>query len=413
MNFEILRKLYQRIEEKHKNNDTIELIIRASFPHKKILIEKLKRFSRIKYESEFLPYFSLEIKTDIAYKITNFVYKNLNDELFKNLEDDLSYIESIEPSNKVVIPKPKHPPRVKSGYNTLWNLKAIGFYNLRDFDSDVKIGIIDTGIDYYHKELSANFLESKGYDFVEENNQPLDKNGHGTHVAGTICSKNCGIARKTTIYALRVLDENGSGTEVNVMRAIEWGLKHKIDVLNMSLGSEDASSAFEELCNYAFNSGMYLVAAAGNSYFGYNFPAAFDCVISVAAINEEKKHAYFSNISDKNDISAPGTNILSTFPNNQYAIMDGTSMACPHVSASIGIAISKMRNHNKSKDAESIMKNCAEKLYNNTHYDYESVFGAGLLRIDSMIEKIVQENLAFEIKDYFNDYFRDFYEQKG
>ncbi|MGC8929170.1 MAG: S8 family peptidase [Candidatus Woesearchaeota archaeon] len=408
MDFERLRKLYQSIEEKHKSNESIELIIRASFPHKKRIVEKFKKFGRIKYESEFLPYFSLEIKTEFAYKMTNFVYKNIRNSAFESLEDELIYIESIEPSSKVSIPKPKAPKMANSRMKVLWNLEAIGFYNAMDLSCDARIGIIDTGVDYFHNELSENFLELKGYDFVEEHYSPLDKNGHGTHVAGIICSKNCGIARIAKIYSLRVLDENGAGSEVNVMRAIEWGLKQKLDVLNMSLGSENASSAFEELCNYAYNSGVYLVAAAGNNYFGYNYPAAFDCVISVAAIDQEKRHAYFSNISDKNDISAPGTNILSTFPKNQYAVLDGTSMACPHASAGIAIALSKIRQFNKLYEAESVMKNSAEKLYNNTDYDYESVFGAGLLRLDLMINKIIQERLAFEIKNFFGDFYNGY-----
>jgi subtilisin family serine protease len=346
----------------------------------------------------------LEIKTEFAYKITNFVYKNVRDSILDNLEDELIYIESIELSNKVMIPKPKSPQRQKLGMQGLWNLEAIGFYNATDLNCDSRIGVIDTGVDYFHNELCENFLEMKGYDFVEEHDSPLDKNGHGTHVTGIICSKNCGIARNAKLYSLRVLDENGAGSEVNVMRAIEWGIKHKLDVLNMSLGSEDASSAFEELCNYAYNSGVYLVAVAGNNYFGYNYPAAFDCVISVAAIDQEKKHAYFSNISDKNDISAPGTSILSTFPKNQYAILDGTSMACPHASAGIAIALSKIRQYNKLDEAESVMKNSAEKLYNNKDYDYESVYGAGLLRIDLMINKIIQEKLALEIKKHLGDF---------
>ncbi|MEM2121377.1 MAG: S8 family peptidase [Candidatus Woesearchaeota archaeon] len=397
MNFSKIQRLYQKIDDHNRKGKSIELIIKASFPFKKRIIEKLSRLGKINYESEFLPYFSLELKTDLAYKITNFVYKNLNEIFLQQYEEELKHIELIEYSNVFKIPEIKFQKN-RLEMKELWNLQAIGFYNANNLSCNSTIGIIDTGVDYNHKELSDNFLKLKGYDFVEENYYPMDKNGHGTHVAGIICSKSCGIAHDAKIYSLRVLDENGSGSEVDVMRAIEWGIKQKVDVLSMSLGSEEASSAFEELCNFAYNSGIYLVAAAGNNYFGYNYPAAFDCVISVAAIDENKNHAYFSNISDKNDISAPGTNILSTFPNNQYAILAGTSMSCPHVSAAIAIALSRIREFGKSVDAELIMKRTAEKLYNNTDFDYESVFGAGLLRLDLLINKIMQEKLALEIK---------------
>ncbi|PIN72951.1 hypothetical protein COV21_00590, partial [Candidatus Woesearchaeota archaeon CG10_big_fil_rev_8_21_14_0_10_45_5] len=153
-----------------------------------------------------------------------------------------------------------------------------------------------------------------GYDFVEKTGNPMDRSGHGTHVAGTAAGSYCGIARASRLYAIRVLDEDGSGSEADVMKGIEWALKSNIQIVNMSLGSPEYSEAFKEMCYYASSQGMIICAAAGNDGEPtYNYPSSFEPVISVAAVDKRNKHAYFSNINDLVDISAPGVDIISSY----------------------------------------------------------------------------------------------------
>jgi len=404
MNFKRIRRLFAKIDESKHKNESIELILKTTALKKKLLIKKFKLFSKITYESEFLPYFAVRVKPEFAFHIANFVHKNIEHETISFVMQELNYVKSLEISEKVyaLSTRSYSPKYLRNNIANLWNLEAIGFYNIeqsKNLGSGVKIGVIDTGVDYTHSELKYHFESLKGFDFVD-GQEPYDRNGHGTHVAGIIAGNSCGIASDSTLYSLRVLDEDGAGSEVLVMSAIEWALKNNVDIVNMSLGSSEASQAFEDLCSFAYNSGLLMVAAAGNEYFGYSYPAAFESVISVAAINKNKEHAPFSNISDMNNISAPGTKILSCFPNNTYEILDGTSMAAPHVTGALASALSKSGFNTSNASLETIMEETSERLINNTDYDYHDVFGAGLLRVDLMLDQLSNYALAYKIKSF-------------
>ena len=144
-----------------------------------------------------------------------------------------------------------------------------------------------------------------------------------------------------------------------------------------------ASQALEEVCRYAWQQGVLLVAAAGNNGYGPSYPAAFgEPVIAVAAGDEDLQHPDFSSIWETNDISAPGVNIISTYLGEGYAQMSGTSMASPHVTGSLALAGSI----GAAGDLEEIMKETA----NNDGYNEPDVFGAGLIRVDKMAQYLSQ-----------------------
>jgi subtilisin family serine protease len=199
----------------------------------------------------------------------------------------------------------------------------------------VKVGIIDTGIDYTHEDLSANY--KGGIDYANGDNDPKDDNGHGTHVSGTVAAADngvgvIGVAPSASLYGIKVLDRWGSGTFADVIAGIDWAAQNGMDVANMSLGASVGSSGLQNACDNAYASGVLLVAAAGNDYGGpVNYPAKYASVVAVSAIDQGDKLASFSNYGKEVEFAAPGVSVLSTYKGNRYAYMDGTSMATPHV----------------------------------------------------------------------------------
>ncbi|MGE3986228.1 MAG: S8 family serine peptidase, partial [Dehalococcoidia bacterium] len=206
----------------------------------------------------------------------------------------------------------------------------------------VKVAIIDTGIDTDHPDLAANY--AGGYDFVNNDAVPEDDNGHGTHVAGTIAAVDngnglVGVAPKATIYSLKVLAANGSGSYANVVKGIEWASGAnpngvKADIISMSLGGP-ADSALQAAVDYAANNGVLVVAAAGNNGPTTNtisYPGAYTNAFAVAATDSNNNVASFSTRGSYVDIAAPGVSINSTWLNGGTNTISGTSMATPHVS---------------------------------------------------------------------------------
>jgi len=373
-------RLFSKLERAVKG---IELIIEVS--NKNAALKALKRFGEC-HTFEFIPYLSLDCSIEDARKLSELKYGRAKDRTFeRSFSDSIEHIVSIEPAAKVSIPpmRPGINYYRRADEEKLWNLENIGLYSAleRASGSGVSIGIIDTGCDYTHPEISARFGSEKGYDFVEKTGNPMDRSGHGTHVAGTAAGSYCGIARASRLYAIRVLDEDGSGSEADVMKGIEWALKSNIQIVNMSLGSPEYSEAFKEMCYYASSQGMIICAAAGNDGEPtYNYPSSFEPVISVAAVDKRNKHAYFSNINDLVDISAPGVDIISSYMGGGYRMLSGTSMATPHVAGCIALAISAGIENQYCEDR---MKSRAEHLYEENVP--AEAFGAGLIRIDSMV----------------------------
>ncbi len=216
------------------------------------------------------------------------------------------------------------------------HVKATDAQDLGYTGQGVKVGVIDTGIDYTHEDLHV----TGGISFVDGTTGYIDDNGHGTHVAGTIAALNnemgvIGIAPNAELYAIKVLDQNGSGSYSDVVAGIEWAIDYNINILNMSLGGTAQSKTLEKAVNKAYDSGILLVAAAGNN--GYSkkgtigYPAAYSSVIAVGAVYQNNTRASFSSVGRQLELMAPGVDILSTVPNNGYESYNGTSMASPHV----------------------------------------------------------------------------------
>ncbi len=207
--------------------------------------------------------------------------------------------------------------------------------------SGVKVGIIDTGIDHGHPDLAANYVS--GIDYVNNDNDPMDDNGHGSHVSGTVGAIDnsigvIGVAPSVSLYGIKVLDAAGSGTFSNVVAGIDWAAANGMDVVNMSLGASIGTNALQTACDNAYASGVVICAAAGNDFGGpVGFPAKYSSTIAVSAVDQGNNLANFSNKGPEVEVTAPGVGIVSTYKNGQYATLDGTSMATPHVAGVVAL----------------------------------------------------------------------------
>ncbi len=287
-----------------------------------------------------------------------------------------------KPAKEVNLP----PYRVEKVKNRLpaeeqWNIEMVGGDLESTSGEGMTIAVIDTGIDYRHQEISDNFGEDKGYNFVRDKEDPMDDNGHGTHVAGTVAGDNTGVAKNCQLKAYKVLNKRGSGSIIDIVRAIDRSIEEQVDVINMSLGSSYRNEAEEDACLHAYKKGIGVVASAGNNGKGYSYPATYEGVVSVAAVDKNKNHADFSNINDSLDISAPGVNIKSSYPGNKYSELSGTSMSSPHVAGALGV----VKNHLMRQDIPGKMY---DRMRETAEYLGEHIkFGEGLLRVDKMLKE--------------------------
>jgi thermitase len=231
--------------------------------------------------------------------------------------------------------------------------------------SNVTVAVIDSGVDYTHPDLAANY--AGGDDFVFGDGDPMDDHGHGTHVAGTIAASMnnptsapaaaegvVGVAPNARILAYKVCRSDGTCDDFAIEQAIARAIADGANVINMSLGEKEYSQSLNDAVQAAWNAGLVIVAGAGNDGTTVPFyPAAFDNVISVAAFDENHRRPSFSNYGSWVDISAPGNVIMSTYrmaacassttPGDTgcYTWNTGTSMATPHVSGAAALVWSR------------------------------------------------------------------------
>ena len=252
--------------------------------------------------------------------------------------------------------------------------------------STVKVAIIDTGIDYAHPDLKGNIWTNPGetpnngkdddgngyiddvygWDFVNNDKDPMDGHGHGTHVAGTIAAatnngkKIAGVAWNAKMAGLKFLSDNGSGSTSGAIEAIAYSTAMGFKVSNNSWGGGGYSRSLKEVIEKAGDIGQIFCAAAGNSRSNNDrnphYPSNYDCenIISVAASDSADKLASFSCYGKNSvDLAAPGVGILSLLPNNRTASWSGTSMATPHVAgaATLIFAINPNATHSEVKNA--------------------------------------------------------------
>lgn len=217
-------------------------------------------------------------------------------------------------------------------------------WDLTQGSEGVLVAIVDTGISANHPDLAGKVIA--GYDYVNNDYDPTDDNGHGTHVAGiagALTNNQTGIAGicwLNRLLSIKVLNSSGSGYYSWVANGIIYAADNGASVINLSLGGSSYSSTLESAVNYAWNKGVVTVAAAGNNANNaILYPARFEKVVAVASTTNTDERWGLSNYGAELDISAPGSAIYSTVLNGQYAYKSGTSMATPHVAGASGLLI--------------------------------------------------------------------------
>ncbi|MGF2617973.1 S8 family serine peptidase [Rossellomorea vietnamensis] len=216
--------------------------------------------------------------------------------------------------------------------------------------NNTRIGVLDSGVSQ-HEDFCGNILYSLGKNYKDSKKPPYDQYGHGTHVTGIIggCSNNkIGISGVTgnapvDIIPFKVLDDLGAGGDFEISQGIEDAIKMNIDILNLSLSGQGETTMLENAVKKAYLSDILIVAAAGN----YNtstknvFPASYPYVFTVASVDERLQRVPSSDYGWEVDISAPGKGIFSTYLDNSYHHLTGTSMATPIVSGAAALALEK------------------------------------------------------------------------
>ncbi|MDQ7723547.1 S8 family peptidase [Bacillus inaquosorum] len=240
------------------------------------------------------------------------------------------------------------------GVKKLWEKSVKG--------KGVNIAIIDTGCDIEHQDLKKNIIGV--YNFTSDDNgnpnNVTDYSGHGTHVSGIIGNQNkmnlIGIAPESNLLILKVINKSGTAYTKILIEAIEYALKwrgpdnSKIDIINLSLGTNKDNPKLQQVINYGIKNNVIFVAAAGNGGDGrgdtdeINYPGFYKDVYQIGATDQHNLPASFSNSNKNIDFLAPGKDIISCFPDDQYAVLSGTSMAAPHVSGVIALIKSQYRS---------------------------------------------------------------------
>ena len=227
--------------------------------------------------------------------------------------------------------------------------------------SNVRVAVLDTGVNYNHQDLKT---VKQGYNSIDPSKPPFDDHGHGTHVTGTIAAIAdgkgvAGVVPGIQLYAVKVLDSAGGGKISAVASGIEWAVKNRIDIINMSLSSR-WDSAVDDMIKAAYKAGITIVASAGNYGNQVRFPANMDETISVGAIGMDDTVPEFSCRGRDLDFVAPGVDIYSTTMDGNWGNNTGTSMAAPHVAGLAAIAVAA--GAKGPEEVKTALKNAASQL---------------------------------------------------
>ncbi len=286
-----------------------------------------------------------------------------------------------------------HPPPVKRPRQASWaidNLKIRDLWKEGCDGAGSKVCVLDTGINTRHAEIkiagSANFSTSRSV---------FDRDGHGTHCAGTSTGHNVhadiGVAPKAELYVGKVFGDTGNTSLKALTNGIAWATRHKVDVISMSLGGDgDIPLNFASAISNAIKNNVIVVVAAGNSGPYRNTveePGNFTPCVTVGAVASNRRIAKFSSRGSQVDIVAPGVDILSSFKGSSgsYAKLSGTSMATPFVAGVAALFVQKARavgmKYNQSI-FERLVKETATDL---GPVGFDPDYGAGLVNPKGLI----------------------------
>ena len=311
-----------------------------------------------------------------------------NDDERKNWEE-MECTEYVEP-NYVVRPVAEEIPY---GINLVQALDVddLGFDD-SDKVSDMKVCILDTGL-ASHPDIPSEHVEGFSY-YPAGSSDYTDRHSHGTHVAGTVAALGgndqgvIGVVRSsnTRLVIGKVLSDSGSGTYANVIDGLDKCMQRGAKIINMSLGGGGFLQTFQNKVNELNEAGILVVAAAGNGgSSGLFYPASYEHIISVAAVDSNENRATFSQYNNMVDIAAPGVAVKSTCLNNGYCTFSGTSMASPHVAGVAALIWSHFPNVNHTQ-INDVLESTAKDLGAAGRDDF---YGHGLVQAKAAYDQLV------------------------
>jgi predicted CXXCH cytochrome family protein len=352
-----------------------------------------------------------EPEGDVSTSTINIVNVPQSDaeEIAADLDDNL-LVDYVEPNFPVqIFYTPNDPGYVNQNY--LADMQIPLAWEVTQGEG-VIVAVVDTGLDFTHPDLinnlwanpgeigadanggdkSANGIDDDadgyvddvfGWNFIENNNDFTDLNGHGTHVAGTIAASMdnsygmAGIAPKARIMPLKALDANGYGSYADVAQAIIYAVDHGANVINLGFGGLADSQALRDATDYAHDHNVVVVAAAGNGSSNQPYyPAANPNVIAVAALDPFHNLTSFSSYGYTYSVAAPGVSIYSTLPGSDFNYMTGTSMAAAEVSGIAALLVTQ----DKFVTADDVRYAIFGSALDQGDYGHDLTFGYGLVQ---------------------------------
>jgi subtilisin family serine protease len=319
------------------------------------------------------------------------------EEFAEQVADEVAGVEHAEPeliAYAAAVPNDQ-------GYEYQWNLDRIGLPAARDLsegDPGVTVAVVDTGFDLGHPDKPVNLDTANDRDFINNDDEADDDNGHGTHVTGIIAAATgntigiAGVAPDVRLLPVKALAKNGAGTSTSVAAGIRWAVDKGARVINASFTFDGDSTSVREACQYALAKGCIVIAAAGNEGVGrIAYPARYPGVIGVGATGPTDTKASYSQYGYGLDLVAPGGEgtslsdaILSLWPwSVGYTAVSGTSMATPHVAGAAALVLS-VRPDLSVLAVKQLLAGTAEDLGSRGRDD---TFGYGLVRLDRALQE--------------------------
>lgn len=272
-----------------------------------------------------------------------------------------------------------HPLAAKSD-GVDWGVSSYGIPDLwKKFQGDgVTVAVVDSGV-APHYALDGVVVDYRNF---TSDSDIYDTLGHGTHCAGVIGAKTGnakGIAPKCQIHSLKVLGHSGMGSNDAVAEAVRYATELKCDIISMSLGSSKPDDHLHSAIVKAYEQGIIVVCAAGNDGGAVNFPAAFRETIGVGAVDKSGQACEFSSRGKEIVVAAPGADITSTWLNNGYATISGTSMAAPFVSGVLALYISAAKKEGEKITHSTVIDALSRTCRDAGATGHDDVYGWGLL----------------------------------
>ncbi len=260
-----------------------------------------------------------------------------------------------------------------------WGIELIGKGNSKETKKKIKVAVLDSGINKNHKDLNGKVI--KEYNAIQPQKPAEDILNHGTAIAGIITANDndfgiTGVSQNVEIYSVKVINDDGKIEKPFFLDGFEWAISQNVNIINISSGFPNDFPELQTLIDTAVEKGIIIVAASGNT-FGLNaqFPARYENVLSISAINEQKKSPNFA-ANGKVDFVAPGVEILSLNNQGGYSTNKGSSYSTAYVTGIIAEFL--LNNDFKQKDDISLKaRNFLEKSSLNLEAS-ENIVGAGI-----------------------------------